>query len=68
LQKTSLASIGDEGIVRLWDSDTGACVRSMASSHANGGTALAFSPCSKLLMCSVGHDKRIIMYDAIQGQ
>jgi WD40 repeat protein len=66
--KTMLGSVGAEGLVCLWDSEAGSCLRAMNSRHSGPASGLVFSPRSKLLVGSVGADGKILLFDINNGR
>ena len=66
-KKYLLASTSDLGTVTLWDTSAKKLLHTFDTSHKAPATGLAFSPTNRMLMTSVGLDKRIMFYD-VQGK
>jgi WD40 repeat protein/serine/threonine protein kinase len=62
----TLASAGDDGVIRLWDSISGV-ERAQLKGHTNIVSAIAFAPDGKTL-ASVGEDGTARLWDAATGQ
>ena len=61
-----LASGGEDGMVRLWDVDTGKPVGDPLTGHTNGVTSVAFSPDGRRLV-SGSYDGTVRVWDADTG-
>ena len=62
----TLASAGDDGTVRLWDTATGQPIRTLEG-HADRVRAVAFSPDGRTL-ASAGDDGTVRLWDTATGQ
>ena len=56
-----LASCGEDQTVRLWDIDTGQCLKTLQG-HTNWVRAVAFSP-NESLLASCGEDQTVRLWD-----
>ncbi|KAF9919523.1 Protein nedd1 [Linnemannia zychae] len=68
-KKSILGGIGNDGILRLWDAgSTGsaAIYHSFEQKHSVPINGMTFSPFNRLLICTVGLDKRYTLYDVDQ--
>ncbi|KAG0339357.1 hypothetical protein BG004_006845 [Podila humilis] len=68
-KKSILASAGNDGILRLWDStSTGSTsvLHSYATTHSVPISGMEFSPYNKYLICTTGADRRYALYDSSQ--
>ncbi|KAK3813981.1 MAG: WD40-repeat-containing domain protein [Benniella sp.] len=61
LQNDLVASVGDDTIVRLWDAETGACLRLLAG-HSNRIRSMVFSPKGDRIISS-SKDKTVRIWD-----
>merc|ERR1712166_427615 len=61
-RKHQLATIGDQGVLLLWDSTEITPVASFEG-HSGPASSVAFSPINKLLMASAGLDRKLLFYD-----
>ncbi|KAF9124529.1 Protein nedd1 [Mortierella sp. 14UC] len=67
--KSILGGIGNDGILRLWDTgSTGssAAYHSFEQKHEVPINSMAFSPFNRFLICTVGLDRRYTLYDVDQ--
>ncbi|KAG0274631.1 Protein nedd1 [Linnemannia exigua] len=67
--KSVLGGIGNDGILRLWDTgSTGstAVYHSFEQKHDVPINSMTFSPFNRFLICTVGLDKRYTLYDVDQ--
>ncbi|KAG0373468.1 Protein nedd1 [Mortierella sp. AD032] len=67
--KSILGGIGNDGILRLWDTgSTGstAVYHSFEQKHDVPINSMTFSPFNRFLICTVGLDKRYTLYDVDQ--
>ncbi|XP_074646303.1 protein NEDD1-like [Tubulanus polymorphus] len=64
-KKSLLGSVSEDGAVCLWDTNTRRLMHSFTDKHCACPMGLAFSPINKMLLMSVGLDKRIVCYDVI---
>ncbi|KAF9183768.1 Protein nedd1 [Haplosporangium sp. Z 767] len=67
--RSMLGGIGNDGILRLWDtgsSGTTAMYHSFTATHEVPISSMAFSPFNRYLICTAGLDKRYALYDVEQ--
>ncbi|KAG0213747.1 Protein nedd1 [Mortierella sp. NVP41] len=67
--KSILGGIGNDGVLRLWDTgSTGstAVYHSFEQKHELPINSMTFSPFNRFLICTVGLDKRYTLYDVDQ--
>src|SRR5690554_780001 len=67
--KSMLGGIGNDGILRLWDTGsngTTAMYHSFTATHDVPISGMAFSPFNRYLICTAGLDKRYALYDVEQ--
>ncbi|NXU50702.1 NEDD1 protein, partial [Turnix velox] len=62
-KKSLLGSVSDSGIVTLWDVNSQNPYHNFENTHKAPASEICFSPVNKLLLVTVGLDKRIILYD-----
>ncbi|NWR73289.1 NEDD1 protein, partial [Centropus unirufus] len=63
-KKSMLGSVSDSGNVTLWDVNTQNPYHNFENAHKAPASEICFSPVNKLLLVTVGLDKRIILYDS----
>ncbi|NWH63729.1 NEDD1 protein, partial [Geococcyx californianus] len=63
-KKSLLGSVSDSGNVTLWDVNNQNPYHSFENAHKAPASEIRFSPVNKLLLVTVGLDKRIILYDS----
>ncbi|XP_054242781.1 protein NEDD1 [Indicator indicator] len=62
-KKSLLGSVSDSGNVTLWDVNSQNPYHNFENTHKAPASEICFSPVNKLLLVTVGLDKRIILYD-----
>ncbi|XP_051488743.1 protein NEDD1 [Apus apus] len=62
-KKSLLGSVSDSGNVTLWDVNNQIPYHNFENTHKAPASEICFSPVNKLLLVTVGLDKRIILYD-----
>ncbi|KAM6321474.1 protein NEDD1 [Aegotheles albertisi] len=62
-KKSLLGSVSDSGNVTLWDVNSQNAYHNFESTHKAPASEICFSPVNKLLLVTVGLDKRFILYD-----
>ncbi|NXG65229.1 NEDD1 protein, partial [Hemiprocne comata] len=62
-KKSLLGSVSDSGNVTLWDVNSQIPYHNFENTHKAPASEICFSPVNKLLLVTVGLDKRIILYD-----
>ncbi|NXA21172.1 NEDD1 protein, partial [Ibidorhyncha struthersii] len=62
-KKFLLGSVSDSGNVTLWDVNSQNPYHNFENTHKAPASEICFSPVNKLLLVTVGLDKRIILYD-----
>ncbi|NXO79599.1 NEDD1 protein, partial [Sitta europaea] len=62
-KKSLLGTVSDSGNVTLWDVNSQTQYHNFENTHKAPASEICFSPVSKLLLVTVGLDKRIILYD-----
>ncbi|NWU66108.1 NEDD1 protein, partial [Pterocles burchelli] len=62
-RKSLLGSVSDSGNVTLWDVNNQKPYHNFENTHKAPASEICFSPVNKLLLVTVGLDKRIILYD-----
>ncbi|XP_009880884.1 PREDICTED: protein NEDD1 isoform X1 [Charadrius vociferus] len=62
-KKSLLGSVSDSGNVTLWDVNSQSPYHNFENTHKAPASEICFSPVNKLLLVTVGLDKRIILYD-----
>ncbi|XP_071620537.1 protein NEDD1 [Heliangelus exortis] len=62
-KKSLLGSVSDSGNVTLWDVNGQIPYHNFENTHKAPASEICFSPVNKLLLVTVGFDKRIILYD-----
>ncbi|NXX43475.1 NEDD1 protein, partial [Tricholaema leucomelas] len=62
-KKSLLGSVSDSGSVTLWDVNSQSPYHNFENTHKAPASEICFSPVNKLLLVTVGLDKRIILYD-----
>ncbi|NXN27338.1 NEDD1 protein, partial [Nycticryphes semicollaris] len=62
-KKSLLGSVSDSGVVTLWDVNSQNPYHNFENTHKAPASEICFSPVNKLLLVTVGLDKRIILYD-----
>ncbi|NXT47676.1 NEDD1 protein, partial [Pluvianellus socialis] len=62
-KKSLLGSVSDSGNVTLWDVNSQKPYHNFENTHKAPASEICFSPVNKLLLVTVGLDKRIILYD-----
>ncbi|XP_069709315.1 protein NEDD1 [Phaenicophaeus curvirostris] len=63
-KKSLLGSVSDSGNVTLWDVNSQNPYHNFENTHKAPASEICFSPVNKLLLVTVGCDKRIILYDS----
>ncbi|XP_053912259.1 protein NEDD1 [Cuculus canorus] len=63
-KKSLLGSVSDSGNVTLWDVNSQNPYHNFENAHKAPASEICFSPVNKLLLVTVGCDKRIILYDS----
>ncbi|NWW04624.1 NEDD1 protein, partial [Oreocharis arfaki] len=64
-KKSLLGSVSDSGNVTLWDVNSQNPYHNFENTHKAPASEICFSPVNKLLLVTVGLDKRIILYDTL---
>ncbi|KFW77943.1 Protein NEDD1 [Manacus vitellinus] len=64
-KKSLLGSVSDSGNVTLWDVNSQNPYHSFENTHKAPASEICFSPVNKLLLVTVGLDKRVILYDTL---
>ncbi|NWR52356.1 NEDD1 protein, partial [Regulus satrapa] len=64
-KKTLLGTVSDSGNVALWDVNNQSPYHNFENTHKAPASEICFSPVNKLLLVTVGLDKRIILYDTL---
>ncbi|XP_064307409.1 protein NEDD1 isoform X1 [Phalacrocorax carbo] len=62
-KKSLLGSVSDSGNVTLWDVNNQNPYHNFENTHKAPASEICFSPVNKLLLVTVGLDKRIVLYD-----
>ncbi|NXO61347.1 NEDD1 protein, partial [Phainopepla nitens] len=62
-KKALLGTVSDSGNVTLWDVNSQNPYHNFENTHKAPASEICFSPVNKLLVVTVGLDKRIILYD-----
>ncbi|KAM6293676.1 protein NEDD1 isoform 1-T2 [Porphyrio hochstetteri] len=62
-KKSLLGSVSDSGNVTLWDVNSQNPYHNFENTHKAPASEICFSPVNKLLLVTVGLDKKIILYD-----
>ncbi|NXH35660.1 NEDD1 protein, partial [Myiagra hebetior] len=62
-KKSLLGTVSDSGNVTLWDVNSQNPYHNFENTHKAPASEICFSPVNKLLLVTVGLDKRIILYD-----
>ncbi|NXO01199.1 NEDD1 protein, partial [Rhinopomastus cyanomelas] len=62
-KKSLLGSVSDSGNVTLWDVNSQKPYHNFENAHKAPASEICFSPVNKLLLVTVGLDKKIILYD-----
>ncbi|XP_010192914.1 PREDICTED: protein NEDD1, partial [Mesitornis unicolor] len=62
-KKSLLGTVSDSGNVTLWDVNSQNPYHNFENAHKAPASEICFSPVNKLLLVTVGLDKRIILYD-----
>ncbi|NXK98102.1 NEDD1 protein, partial [Formicarius rufipectus] len=63
-KKSLLGSVSDSGNVTLWDVNSQNPYHNFENTHKAPASEICFSPVNKLLLVTVGLDKRVILYDS----
>ncbi|NXA91831.1 NEDD1 protein, partial [Melanocharis versteri] len=64
-KKSLLGAVSDSGNVTLWDVNSQNPYHNFENTHKAPASEICFSPVNKLLLVTVGLDKRIILYDTL---
>ncbi|NWH30978.1 NEDD1 protein, partial [Chloropsis hardwickii] len=64
-KKSLLGSVSDSGNVTLWDINSQNPYHNFENTHKAPASEICFSPVNKMLLVTVGLDKRIILYDTL---
>ncbi|NWZ77188.1 NEDD1 protein, partial [Poecile atricapillus] len=64
-KKSLLGTVSDSGNVTLWDVNSQNPYHNFENTHKAPASEICFSPVNKLLLVTVGLDKRIILYDTL---
>ncbi|NXY17623.1 NEDD1 protein, partial [Atrichornis clamosus] len=64
-KKSLLGTVSDSGHVTLWDVNSQNPYHNFENTHKAPASEICFSPVNKLLLVTVGLDKRIILYDTL---
>jgi WD40 repeat protein len=56
------------GSIRVWDTSTGALLRTLAAAHDHFVSSVNFSPAENRFMVSGGGDGQIIVWDVVSGE
>ncbi|NXO93408.1 NEDD1 protein, partial [Certhia brachydactyla] len=64
-KKSLLGTVSDSGNVTLWDVNSQTQYHNFENTHKAPASEICFSPVNKLLLVTVGLDKRIILYDTL---
>ncbi|KAJ7401564.1 Protein NEDD1 [Pitangus sulphuratus] len=64
-KKSLLGSVSDSGNVTLWDVNSQNPYHNFENTHKAPASEICFSPVNKLLLVTVGLDKRVILYDTL---
>ncbi|NXV09792.1 NEDD1 protein, partial [Cettia cetti] len=64
-KKSLLGTVSDSGNVTLWDVNSQNPYHNFENIHKAPASEICFSPVNKLLLVTVGLDKRIILYDTL---
>uniref|UniRef100_A0A8C5U9M5 NEDD1 protein n=1 Tax=Malurus cyaneus samueli TaxID=2593467 RepID=A0A8C5U9M5_9PASS len=64
-KKSLLGTVSDSGHVTLWDVNSQNPFHNFENTHKAPASEICFSPVNKLLLVTVGLDKRIILYDTL---
>ncbi|NWU07337.1 NEDD1 protein, partial [Cephalopterus ornatus] len=64
-KKSLLGSVSDSGSVTLWDVNSQNPYHNFENTHKAPASEICFSPVNKLLLVTVGLDKRVILYDTL---
>ncbi|NXI79704.1 NEDD1 protein, partial [Rhipidura dahli] len=64
-KKSLLGTVSDSGNVTLWDVNSQNSYHNFENTHKAPASEICFSPVNKLLLVTVGLDKRIILYDTL---
>ncbi|NWU74438.1 NEDD1 protein, partial [Onychorhynchus coronatus] len=64
-KKSLLGSVSDSGNVTLWDVNSQNPYHNFENTHKAPASEICFSPVNKMLLVTVGLDKRVILYDTL---
>ncbi|KAI1295070.1 Protein nedd1 [Mortierella claussenii] len=65
-KKSILGGVGNDGILRLWDTGTNgsaAILHSFTTTHEKSISGMSFSPSNQYLICTAGLDRHYALYD-----
>lgn len=57
-----------DGVARVWDAGTGACLTSLQGQHQAAISAVMGSPVSDKLLATAGQDRRLVLHDILRGR